>query len=154
MKSQLRDAQMTTTQMDTDTPQITTTIGNNFAMNQSEELYETINILRSGTQALNEDAQRLNSELIEHETKLKSLMENVPQVKVAVEEENALLEGIMRNLEILNQDLISLNEKIDDMQYISYDGGFTWKITKFQEKMSKWKVFFTKLKMKYVMKSN
>ena len=137
MKSQLRDAQMTSTQMDTDTPQTTTTIDNNFAMNQLEELYETIRILGNGAQTLNEDAERLNSELHEHETKLQSLIENASQVKVAVEEENALLEGIMRNVEILNQDLVSLQEKIDDMQHISYDGTFTWKITKFQEKMSK-----------------
>jgi chromosome segregation ATPase len=138
MKSQLRDAQMTSTQMDTDTPQTTTTtMDNNFAVNQLEELYESISILSSGTQTLNEDAGRLNSDLLEHETKLQSLTENISQVKVAVEEENALLEGITRNLEILNQDLVSLTEKIDDMQYISYDGTFTWKITKVQEKMSK-----------------
>jgi chromosome segregation ATPase len=138
MKSQLRDAQMTSTQMDTDTPQTTTTtMDNNFAVNQLEELYETISMLSRGTQTLNEDAERLNSDLLEHETKLQSLTENVSQVKVAVEEENALLEGITRNLEILNQDLVSLTEKIDDMQYISYDGTFTWKIPNLQEKMSK-----------------
>jgi len=143
MRSQLRDAQMTSTQMDTDTSQrTTTTIDNNFAVNQLEELYQTINILSSGTQTLNEDAGRLNSDLLEHETKLRSLTENVSQVKVAVEEENALLEGITRNLGLLNQDLVSLTEKIDDVQYISYDGTFTWKITKVQEKMSKCTIFF------------
>jgi len=137
MKSQLRDAGMTSTQMDTDTSQTTTTMDTNFAMNQLEELYETINILGNGAQALNEDAERLNSELHEHETKLQSLIENASEVKVAVEEENPLLEGITRNLEILNQDLVSLQERIDDMQHTSYDGIFTWKITNFQEKMSK-----------------
>jgi chromosome segregation ATPase len=139
MKSQLRD-----NQMDTDTHQTTTTMTtttNNFAMDQLEELYETVRILSSGAQTLNEDRQRLNSELLEHQTKLQSLTDNASQVQVAVEEENALLEGIKRNLEILNQDVISLKEKIDDMQYISYDGTFTWKITNFQEKMSKQKVF-------------
>jgi chromosome segregation ATPase len=129
---------MTSTQMDTDTPQTTTTtMDNNFAVNQLEELYESISILSSGTQTLNDDAGRLNNDLLEHETKLQSLTENVSQVKVAVEEENALLEGITRNLEILNQDLVSLTEKIDDMQCISYDGTFTWKIPNLQEKMSK-----------------
>ncbi len=128
---------MTSTQMDTDTSQTTTTIDSNFAMNQLEELYETINILGNGAKALNEDAERLNSELHEHETKLQSLIGKASEVKVAVEEENALLEGITRNLEILNQDLVSLQERIDDMQHTSYDGIFTWKITNFQEKMSK-----------------
>jgi predicted nucleic acid-binding Zn-ribbon protein len=137
MKSQLRDDQMTTTQMDTDTPQTTTTTENNFAVNQLEELDETLRILASGSQTLNEDVQRLNNDLLEHETKLQSLTENVLQVKMAIQEENDLSEKITENVEVLNQDLMSLKEKIDDMQYISYDGTFTWKITKFQEKMSK-----------------
>jgi len=136
MKSQLRDAQM-----DTDTPQTTTTVDNIFAVNQLEELYETIRILGSGTQTLNEDTQRLNSELVEHETKLKNLTENVSQVKVAVEESNALIDETTRNMDVINKDLVSLQEKIDDMQYISEDGTFTWKITKVQEKMSKWTVY-------------
>ncbi len=127
--------------MDTDTPQTTTTVDNSFAVNQLEELYETIRILGSGTQTLNEDTQRLNSELVEHETKLKNLTENVPQVKVAVEESNALIDETTRNMDVINKELVSLQEKIHDMQYISYDGTFTWKITKVQEKMSKWTVY-------------
>jgi DNA repair exonuclease SbcCD ATPase subunit len=130
MKSQLTDA-------DTDTAQTTTGIDDNFAMNQLEELYETISVLASGINTLNEDTQRLNTELVEHETKLQSLIENVSKVKIAVEEENALLERNTQNLGLLDKDLVSLQEKIDDMQYISYDGTFTWKITNFQEKMSK-----------------
>ena len=51
-------------------------------------------------------------------------------MKVAVEDEYGLSDGTMRNVDVLNQDLVSLVEKIDDMQYISYDGTFTWKITK------------------------
>jgi hypothetical protein len=36
-----------------------------------------------------------------------------------------------------NQDSTSLKEKINDMQYVSYDGTLIWKITKFQEKMGR-----------------
>jgi len=114
MKSQLRDTQMISTQMDADASQTTTTIDTNFAVNELEELYETISILGNGTQSLNKDAQILNSGLLEHETKLQSLIENVSQVKVAVEEENALLEAIARNVEMLNQDLVSFQEKVDE----------------------------------------
>jgi SMC interacting uncharacterized protein involved in chromosome segregation len=131
MKSQLRD-----NQMDTDTHQTTKTT-NNFTMDQLEELYETVRILSNGAQTLNEDRQRLNSELLEHQTKLQSLTDNASQVQVAVEEENAALNRIKKDVETLSEDLFSLKEKIDDMQYISYDGTFTWKITNFQEKMGK-----------------
>ena len=126
MKSQLRDAQMTSTQMD-----------NDVIRNQLEELDEMIRVLSSATNTINDDAQRLDRELGEHQMKLQRLTENVSNVKLGVEEQSALLQGMTRNLEILNQDLLSLQEKIDDMQNVSNDGTFTWKITKFQEKMSK-----------------
>ncbi len=136
--------------MDTDDYRATTTTDNTFALNQVEELYETINILGNGAEALKDDAQRLNNELLEHERKLGELIENGSQVKVAVQEENAFLAGTMQNLEILHQDLKSLKEKVDEMQFLSYDGTLVWKIDKFQEKMSKSKVFYTKLILKYV----
>jgi len=55
-----------------------------------------------------------------------------------VEESHNFLQGVKHNQDILNQDLVSLKEKINDMQHGSYDGMFVWKITNFQEKMSKW----------------
>jgi predicted nucleic acid-binding Zn-ribbon protein len=137
MKSQLRDGQSTSTEMNTNTSRTTTTIDNNFAMNQLQELHDTIALLGSGAETLNEDAQQLNTNLLEHQVKLQRLTENIGNVKLGVEEASVLLDGVGRNLDILNQDLISLKEKIDDMQYVSYDGAFTWKITNVREKMSK-----------------
>jgi predicted nucleic acid-binding Zn-ribbon protein len=137
MKSQLRDGQSTSTEMDTNTSRTTTTIDNNFAMNQLQELHDTIALLGSGAETLNEDAQQLNTNLLEHQVKLQRLTENIANVKLGVEEASVLLDGVGRNLDILNQDLISLKEKIDDMQYVSYDGTFIWKITGVREKMSK-----------------
>jgi len=87
MKSQLTSAQTTTT----------TSADDSFALNQLEELYETINILASGIQALNEDTERVNRELIIHQTQLQSLIENISQMKVAVEEEHGLVEGNRQN---------------------------------------------------------
>ncbi|CAF4772212.1 unnamed protein product, partial [Rotaria sp. Silwood2] len=43
--------------------------------------------------------------------------------------------GVKPNQEILQQDVASLKQKIDDMQYVSYDGTLIWKITSFLEKM-------------------
>ncbi|CAF3407607.1 unnamed protein product [Rotaria sp. Silwood1] len=136
MKLQLRNAQMTSNQMDTDSPRTTTMIDDNFAINQLEELHESINILTNGSEALNEDAQRLNTEALDYQDKLQHLTETVSNLKVAVEEEHGFDEAIVRNLEVLNQDLVSLQEKIDNMQHVSYDGTFVWKITKLQEKFA------------------
>ncbi|CAF4972647.1 unnamed protein product [Rotaria sp. Silwood1] len=132
---QLRDARMPCNQMDTDIPQTTTTIDNAFAFNQLSELEETISIFSNGTETLNEDIQRVNTNLLEHEDKLQRLIDNVSNLKLSVEEENFFYEGTIPNLEVLNQDLMSLEAKINDTQDVSYDGIFVWKISKVQEKM-------------------
>jgi hypothetical protein len=126
MKSQLRDAQTASTGMDTD-----------YGLTQMQELNEIILILGNGVEILNEDTQRLNNELVEQRMKLQNLLENFSKVKLADEETNVFLEGVKPNHEILNQELVSLTKKIDDMQHVSYDGTYTWKITKFQERMGK-----------------
>ncbi|CAF3419900.1 unnamed protein product [Rotaria sp. Silwood1] len=136
MKLQLRNAQMTSNQMDTDSPRTTTMIDDNFAINQLEELRETISILANGSETLNEDIKRLSTESVEYENNLQHLVENVSNMKLAVEEEHVFDEANTRNLEVLNQSLMSSQEKIDDMQYISYDGTFVWKITNIQDKLA------------------
>ncbi|CAF3069989.1 unnamed protein product, partial [Rotaria sp. Silwood2] len=136
MKLQLRDAQITSSQKDTDSPRTTTMIDDDFAVNQLEELHETISILANGFETLNGDVERLNTESVEHENKLQRLTENASTVKLAIEEEHVFSEATTRKLEILNQDLMSFQEKIDDIQYVSYDGIFVWKITKIQEKFT------------------
>ncbi|CAF1439818.1 unnamed protein product, partial [Rotaria sp. Silwood1] len=136
MKLQLRDTQMTSNQMDTDSPRTTTMIDNNFAINQLKELHETINILTNGSETLNEDIKRLSTESVEYENKLQHLTETVSNLKVAVEEEHCFDEAIVQNLKVLNQSLMSSQEKIDDMQYISYGGTFVWKITNIQDKLA------------------
>jgi peptidoglycan hydrolase CwlO-like protein len=123
--------------MDTDAYRTTTAIDVNSTVNQLEELDETMGIFASGSEALKKDVEGMKSGLVEHENKLRSLAKDVEGVKSSTEEENPLVQGIRQNLDILNQDLMALEEKIDEMQHVSYDGKFTWKITKFQEKMSK-----------------
>ncbi|CAF3805905.1 unnamed protein product [Rotaria sp. Silwood1] len=55
--------------------------------------------------------------------------------KLSIEESNGFLDIVNHKENTLNQDLSSLQEKINDLQYISYDGILVWKITNFQEKM-------------------
>ena len=131
MKSQLTDAPM-----DTDDHQGTTTTDNSLVMNQLEELHGTVNILAGGTELLKDDEQRLKNELEEHERKLGQLIEKSEQLKGAVEEDNVLLEDAMRSLGNLDQDLRSLQEMVNERQYVSHDGTLMWKIANFQEKMS------------------
>ena len=100
------------------------------------ELYETLNILMGGVEALNDDAQRLSNESLQSQIRLQTVAEDFSQVKSSIEESHRFLQAVKHNQDILNQDVASLKEKIDDMQYVSYDGTYVWKITRVREKMS------------------
>jgi hypothetical protein len=136
MRSQLLDSPM-----DIDPSRITTTTTTTTASDpataQVLELYETLNILTGGIEALNDDGQRLSNESLQSQIKLQALAEDTSKVQISVEESQGFLQGVKHNQDILSQDLTSLKEKITDMQYVSYDGTLVWKITNFQEKMSK-----------------
>jgi hypothetical protein len=132
MRSQLFDSQL-----DTDFPRTTTTIMGDPTINHLQEIYETLNILSGGIETLNDDGQRVSNQSLQSQIKLQALAEDFSQVKVCVEESQSFLGGVKNNESIHHQDLSSLKEKINDMQYVSYDGSFVWKITNFREKMSK-----------------
>ena len=104
---------------------------------QIQEIYETINILASGIQTLNDDAERLSSESLRLSTSIEMLNQEVSTLKLGVQEQGAFLDDVKQNQEILQQDIASLKQKIDDMQYVSYDGTLIWRIANFNEKMSK-----------------
>jgi chromosome segregation ATPase len=123
--------------MENDLSPATTAITNDPTIAQLQEVYDTLNILSGGIEALNDDGQRLSNESVQSQIKIQALTEEVLHVKESVEESHIFLEGVKQNQDILNQDVSSLKDKINDMQYVSYDGSFVWKIVNFQEKMSK-----------------
>ncbi|CAF3665315.1 unnamed protein product [Rotaria sp. Silwood1] len=123
---------------DIDLPRTTTTAdAYNSATTQVEELYEMLNILVGGIETLTNDEQRLTNEALQMQMTLPTLTEELSKMKLSVEESNGFLEAVKHNYAILNQDLSSLQEKVNDLQCVSYDGTLVWKITNFREKMSK-----------------
>jgi chromosome segregation ATPase len=117
---------------------ITTT--NENISSRTQEIYETISILASGIQALNDDIQRISNDSIRLKTSIESLTQDFASLKISIQEQSAFLDGIKPNQEILQQDVASLKQTVDDMQYVSYDGTLIWKIPNFREKMSKFKL--------------
>jgi FtsZ-binding cell division protein ZapB len=110
---------------------------------QSKEIYETINILASESQCLNEDTQRLSSESIQSQASLDALTEESAKFKLSIREQNTYLDGLKPSQEILSQDVASLKQRIEDLQSVSYDGTLTWKITNVTEKMGE--IFINKI---------
>ncbi|CAF1175954.1 unnamed protein product [Rotaria sordida] len=95
---------------------------------QFEEVYEMLNILASGIETLVNDEQRLCNESLQMQITLITLKEELSKLKLSVEESNAFLQGVKQNQDILNQDFVSLQEKINDLQYVSYSKTLVWKI--------------------------
>ncbi|CAF1384464.1 unnamed protein product [Adineta ricciae] len=100
-----------------------------------QEVYEAINTLASGTQTLNDETLRVSSESVRLQSSVESLAQELASLKLSIEEQGAFLDGIKLNQEILQKGVASLKQKVDDAQYVSYDGTLIWKITSFQEKM-------------------
>ncbi|CAF1575891.1 unnamed protein product [Rotaria sp. Silwood1] len=128
-------SQLNGRQMDNDFSQATTTETSNPGTAELQELYEMLNILSSGIETLNNDQERLSNESLQIQVTIPTLTEELSKVKLSIEESNGFLEGVKHNQDVLNQDLASVQEKVNDLQYASYDGTLVWKITNFQEKM-------------------
>ena len=101
------------------------------------EVYEAINTLASGTQTLNDETLRISSESVRLQSSVESLTHEFATLKLSIQEQSAFLDGIKPNQEILQQEVASLKQKVDDAQYVSYDGTYVWKINKVSYKMSK-----------------
>jgi len=103
--------------------------------NQLQELYEMVAILSGGMETLNDDVMRLSSESICYKNALDPFTQDLSQLKVSTQEQNACIDGIKMNQENFQQDVASMEQKVKDMNSNSYDGTFIWKITNVEEKM-------------------
>ncbi|CAF1099435.1 unnamed protein product [Rotaria sp. Silwood1] len=102
---------------------------------QLQEFDEMINLLSGGIETLSDDIQRLFTESIRHKNVLDPLAQDIPILKISIQEQNAFLDGMKINQQVLQQDLASMEQKLNAMKASSYDGTFIWKITNVQEKM-------------------
>ncbi len=104
-------------------------------MNQLQEVNETIDILSGGVETLNDDMQRLKSEIVHRQNKLQPVTQELSILKKSIEEQNASIDGIKYNQDVVEQDISLIKQKINDMKSTSHDGTFTWKISDVQEKL-------------------
>ncbi|CAF2709244.1 unnamed protein product [Rotaria sp. Silwood2] len=107
---------------------ICTKMKNHYLTEQHQHV--VLNVLRQRLSQLND-----RNESLQVPISLSTLAEKLLKVKLSVEESSLFLEGMQDNQDLLSQALSSLQEKINDLQYVSYDGTLVWKITNFHEKM-------------------
>jgi chromosome segregation ATPase len=94
-----------------------------------------MNILSDGVATLKEDQQRLSTEAIAYQQTLDTITKNLPKLKTSTQEQNAFLDEIKRNQDIIPQEVETMKQKINDIKTRSYDGTFLWKITNVQDKL-------------------
>ena len=123
--------------MDVDNVPHTTTSIPTDVNTQLKEADETVDVLTGGLQALDEDAQRLSSEALQLHNTLDVFTKDFAKLKLSIQEQNGYLDQLRPNQEILAQDVASIKQKIEDLQFVSYDGTYIWKIPNFADRMGK-----------------
>lgn len=96
---------------------------------------ETINILTTGIETLQEELQQIGDQALQQSQMVEKTEQNMVTVKSSIEESDATLQAQKTNLDILNQSLQTLKQEVEESQYTSYDGTLVWKISNVQEKM-------------------
>lgn len=124
-------------EMDVDSHSQTASTSSTDTTSQLKEFDETVDVLDSGTQALDEDAQRLKNELAHLQSQLESLARGLATLRLSVQEQNPYLDGLRPTQEALSLELASTKQKIEDLQFVSNDGTYIWKISNFSQKMGK-----------------
>jgi uncharacterized protein YoxC len=141
ISTQSNDQYVNGSGMDTDvSTHPTTTLISSDSQNTNsklQEICETVDIMVGGIQVLTEDAQRLSDESLRLQNGIDVLSRNLATIQISVQEQSGFLDGIKPNQDILNQNTASLKQKVEDMQFVSYDGSLIWKIANVKEKMSK-----------------
>ncbi|UJR22219.1 hypothetical protein I4U23_025283 [Adineta vaga] len=122
--------------MDIDNFFHTTTYSSEHHHAQLEEVCETIDILASGVETLNEDSKRLHNESVQLNNAIDLINKECAVIKLSIQEQNAYLDGLKPSQDILHQEIVSLQQKVEDSQAVSYDGTYTWKVSNYQEKMA------------------
>jgi archaellum component FlaC len=102
-----------------------------------KNFHNMIDLLSSGIHTFNDELIRLNSESLEQSQSTEMTDKLLSEIKTSIEELNNLLTAVNTNVTLLQQELSLLKQQYDDHQIASYNGTLIWKISGFQEKMSK-----------------
>ena len=100
-----------------------------------QEIFETTDILMNAAEVLSGDLKRLDTESICHQNALDPLTHELALLKTSSQEHNSYLDGTKINQQVIEQDLASIGQKVDDMKTTSFDGSLTWKINNVKEKL-------------------
>ncbi|CAF3978944.1 unnamed protein product [Rotaria sordida] len=106
---------------------------NNSNINHSQ-IQGIISNLLNSTKVRNDEIQRINGQLNNHQHSISVMTQQWSSFKTIVQEINDHIYRIEINQNLLYQQFLLLKENVEDAQATSFDGTLTWKIMNFQEK--------------------
>ncbi|CAF1470211.1 unnamed protein product [Didymodactylos carnosus] len=108
----------------------------NALYSELRKCYETLTILTQGIQTLSLDTNRLSSESLNNNTVIQSLFSEISQAKILMDEKHSHIAVVGPDQERLQQELLSVKEKLDSIEFTSHDGTLVWKVINVSEKMA------------------
>ncbi len=102
-----------------------------------KEIEETMSVILSGIQALNDDLLRIGNESVQIQNELTPVIQKLPLLKTSIDEHHAFVDSMKPFQETLERDVLLAKQKFDEIKAMSYDGINIWRISDVQEKMCK-----------------
>jgi methyl-accepting chemotaxis protein len=127
----------------------TTLVTSDYSAQEGEYNDDILNVLSGGIETLNNDIQQLSDESLQQSQLVETVNQNFAILKTSVEETNIGLNALGTNMAIIQQECLSLKQKVQERQSVSYDGTLIWKISNVQEKLSK--TLLSKTTMKFIL---
>ncbi|CAF1518141.1 unnamed protein product [Didymodactylos carnosus] len=118
------------------TSDTSTLIQTNELYDQLKRCHETLIILSQGIQTLSNDSSRLNEESLHVNNLIPGVQNELNQMKVSIEKKDTFFSSTALNQEAIQQQLSSIKEIVDEMEFVSVDGTLIWKVTNISEKMA------------------
>lgn len=101
----------------------------------SSQVIEALDSLYSAISTLHDDAQSLYKMALEGELQMNEITESTNQVKNINEAHSESVKAMQLQIEILQSEVESYKQKIDDRQYCTFNGQFIWVIPGIASKM-------------------
>ena len=100
-----------------------------------EELNPTLEILSNGVQVIDDDLRRLDNENVAQRNALTALMRDSSTVKLSIEEQTQCQDQMASQREMMTNEFQSMNESLKQMNLVSRDGTFLWRIEHVAQKI-------------------
>ncbi|CAF1552207.1 unnamed protein product [Didymodactylos carnosus] len=122
--------------MSTVTSFATTNSTINYFYTQLQQHYETLTSIMRNNQTLSEDSIRLKTESLHHHNLLQACQNEINLIRQSKAEIQSYIADIGPNYQIVQRELATLQQKVEDLESTSYDGTIIWKISNVSEKMA------------------